>query len=220
MRKLLTYLATLPSATTYEGLAARNFFGSEAELLDEALYELEGWDLLLFRDTSQVRYYEAHPILQGYAYDRKPRPAIGSLWLQSKAEIFWLTTRIARALAQGQPAPFDEALKDILPRLKNVTLMPDTIQVIGNDVIFSVQALGNNSQPVQIWVRTRTDKALAEKTLEERLLEARSNIHDKEPPTDEPEPTESGPTLMRVSSDTIAKVSTDQGAIMAAELGG
>jgi hypothetical protein len=151
---------------------------------------------------------------------RKPPPAVGELWAQSKAEVYLLTTFIARAAAQGQPPPFDEALEDILPKLKNVTLMPDTIQVIENDVVFSVQALNNNSQPVQIWVRTRADKALAEKTLEERLFEALSNVHDKEPPAEEPEPTESEPTLIRVSSDTIAKFSTDQAAIVNTTLGG
>ena len=158
------------------------------------------------------------PLLDGR---RKPRPVIGEVWLKSKAEMYLLITRIARAFAQGQLPPFEEALSDVLPGLRNVTLIPDTIQVDGNDVIFSVQVLNNNSQPVQIWVRTKVDKAIAEKTLKERLFEALSNVQDKESPDlHEAELTESEPILTRVSSDTIAKVSTDQAAIVNTTLGG
>ena len=158
------------------------------------------------------------PLLDGR---RKPRPVIGEVWLKSKAEMYLLITRIARAFAQGQLPPFEEALSDVLPGLRNVTLIPDTIQVDGNDVIFSIRALNNNSQPVQVWVRTRVDRAIAEKTLKERLFEALSNVQDRETPDQrEAEPTEFKPILIRVSSDTIAKVSTDQAAIVATTLGG
>lgn len=198
VQKLLSRLAMLPSPTTYEGLAACNFFERGAEF-EEALDELMGWGLLL-RDASKAHCYGVHPSLQGYAYDRRLEPAIGELWFKSKAEIFWLTTCIARAFAQGHPAPFDKALEDILPRLKNVTLTPNTIRVIGNDAIFSVQALSRYSQPVTLWVRTRVDKALTEETPEKRLFE--------------------GLTSVQVSSDTVAKFSTDQAAIVNTTLGG
>jgi hypothetical protein len=139
----------------------------------------------------------ARPLLDGR---RKPRPVVGELWIQSKAEVSLVTTLIARAFAQGQPAPFDEVLEDVLPRLENVTLVPNTIQVIGSDVIFSVQALNNYSQPVALWVRTRVDKALAERTIEKRLFEDLA--------------------LVRASSDTIATFWTDQAVIVATTLGG
>jgi len=108
-----------------------------------------------------------------------------------------------------------------LPKLHCVTFLPDTTEVDRGDVIFSVHALDNNSQSVQIWVRTRVDRAFAEATLEKRLFEALAQVQEKEPPAPyKPETIESEPTLARVSSDTIAIVSPDPAAIMATTLGG
>lgn len=145
---------------------------------------------------------------------RKPPPVVGELWVQSKAELFLLTTSIARAAAQGQLSPFDDALGDVLPQLQNLTLVPDTIQVIGNDVVFSAQVLDNNSRPVVVWVRTTKDRDLAERTLNERLFEALSNVQEKDEPSDKPESTESEPRLQIVSSDTIAKFAMDRSVIL------
>lgn len=149
---------------------------------------------------------------------RKPPPVIGELWAQSEADLRLVTTKIARAAAQGQLPPFNDALKDVLPRLENVTIVPGTIQMIKNEVVFSVEALDNNSQPVVLWVRTIADKQLAKQTLNERLFEALSNVQEKDEPSDEPEPPESDPVLQRVSSDTIAIFSKDQSVILTMQI--
>ncbi|MBE3111163.1 MAG: hypothetical protein IMZ46_11745, partial [Acidobacteria bacterium] len=140
----------------------------------------------------------------------KPPPVVGKLWFQSKAELLLLTTLVARAAAQGQLPPFNDALGDVLPLLQSVTLLPDTIEVIGNDVIFGVEARDRNSQLVHIWVRTTRDKDIARQTLNDRLLAALSNVQAKDIPSGEPEPVESEPKLQRVSSDVIAKFAEER----------
>ncbi len=156
------------------------------------------------------------PLLDGR---KKPQPVTNSTWAQTKAEMSWLTTMIARAAAEGQEPPFEEALKEVLPALHNVTLVPDSIQIVDGDVVFSATLLNNDSQPVTIWGRAVKAVAIGEKLLEERLFESLANVQDKEPPSDEPEPsTPSQPVLRRVSSDTIAIYSTDRAVVLATKL--
>lgn len=151
---------------------------------------------------------------------KKPPPVVGELWYQSKADLFFLTTRLARAARQGEPPPFDETLNDILPRLQSVTLLPETVQMVGNDVVFAVEAVDNNSRPTVIWVRARAEKDLAEMTLEERLFQGRANVQQKDAPSDKEPVASEAPVLEVVSTDTIAKFSHDQSAILSTTLGG
>ncbi len=150
----------------------------------------------------------------------KPPPVVGELWFRSKADLFLLATLAARAADRGELPPFDDALRDVLPQLQNVTLLPDTIEMSGNDVLFGVEARDRNDHPVEVWVRTTRDRDVAEQTLDDRLLAALSNVQAKEPPSGKPEPTESEPTLQRISSDTIAIFAQDRSGVLKARISG
>jgi hypothetical protein len=157
---------------------------------------------------------------------KKPRPVLPTVWAKSDSELRLLTTLIARAAAQGQTPPFEAALSEVLPMLTNVTIVPDSFQIMDGDVVFAVMALkeaeppSDPPAPVQIWVRARADQIPPKvKFLEERLFEGLDRVRAKDKP-DGPEPPESKPILMRISSDTMAKFSTDAAAIKGTTLSG
>jgi hypothetical protein len=149
---------------------------------------------------------------------KKPRPVIGEIWLQSKANIYLLVDLLARAAADGEMPPFTDALSD-LPPLEGVTLNKDSIQMEGGDVIFSVEALDQNGNWVTIWVRARASRERAAKLLEQRLLEGYDRVQSKEEPSEEPEPETSPAVLVPVSSETVAKFSASEAEIETSSLG-
>ncbi len=158
---------------------------------------------------------------------KKPQSILDTAWAKSDSELRLLTTLIARAAAQGQTPPFEAALREVLPRFTNVTIVPDSFQVMDKDVVFAVKALkagktpSDKPVPVQIWVRTRADRASAGVMyLEERLFDGLTRVQAKDAPEGKAEPSESKPTLMRISSDTVAKFSTDPAAIKGTTLSG
>jgi len=134
---------------------------------------------------------------------KKPRPVIGELWFQSKANIYLLIEIIARAAASGEVPPFTDALSN-LPPLEGVTLDKDSILIKDGDVVFSVKALDKNNNQVTIWVRARASREIAAKTLEQRLLEARDRVQSKEVPSGEPEAEALEPVLTPITPETVA----------------
>jgi hypothetical protein len=150
---------------------------------------------------------------------RKPETVLDQTWFQSKSNLYYLTTIIARSFDSGEQPPFKKTLDTIIPQLVNVTIDQNSIEVINGEVIFSVEVIGNNQKPIKLWVRTKKDKKLAARTLEKRLSESLLNVQDIETkPSNLENPTD--PVLERVSSDTIAKYSTDPSAIRSSTISG
>jgi len=146
---------------------------------------------------------------------KKPQPVIQQLWFQVKGRISLIVTRAARAIAEGHS--MDE-LEGILPTFDNVTFRP--LMMDGNELIFAIDTVDNNGNPTKIYGRTVVDKPIVEKLLEERLFEGLDNVQSKEvPEPDVPEPQEvSEPTVIPLSSNTIAMFSNNRGAIEASRL--
>lgn len=143
---------------------------------------------------------------------KKPQPVINKVWLQSELQTYHLTDILAKAARSGQLPPFDDELNN-LPELKGITLNRSSITIKDGDVIFSVDVLNDNGEEVTVWVRARTDKDAVDKFLEDRLQEALKEIQSSEEPSTDEEKTSSEPELMAISSQTIAKFSTDKSLI-------
>lgn len=151
---------------------------------------------------------------------KKPPPVIGELWSESKAELFFLITSLARAASQGERPPFEGTLGGVLSQLQSVTVVGEEIRMDEKDLIFAAEALDNNGQETVLWVRARVDRDAALQTLQERLASGLSTVQEKDEPSREAEATEADPVLQRVSSDTIAKFSNTESTIINTTLGG
>lgn len=230
-------LNTLMLAEKYPGAPVAMTVGAAHTAKVAELLKAEGASFAIVRPLSLATHDERGH-LSSSAYDRKhkllsveeeegslgwlldnrwkPRPVLSQIWFRSEAELRYLTTLIARAAHRGERVPFDQTLKSELPALKYVKLDRGSVKMIDGDVIFSVEAQTNDpARPTRrIWVRTRATETPRDKTLEERLLEARERA--KEPPM----PPKPGPTLVQISRDVIAKFAPDQATIEQVTLGG
>jgi hypothetical protein len=103
---------------------------------------------------------------------KKPPVVIKQPWVKSDAEVRHLAVVAARAAARGEPAPFEESLKELLPSLKNVKLVPNTMTKRGSEVMFAVEAITSKPGTGTVWVKAKTDQravAAVQQLLDERL---------------------------------------------------
>jgi hypothetical protein len=147
---------------------------------------------------------------------KKPRPVIQELWFQVKAKTFLLVTSAARAIAEGHT--IDE-LEGILPTFDNITFRP--LKVDGNELIFAIDTVDNNNNPITVYGRAVVNRPAAGQLLEERLFDGLGGVQSKEIPDSSKQESEevSEPKVTRLSSDTIAMFSKDQTAIETSKLG-
>jgi hypothetical protein len=148
---------------------------------------------------------------------KKPPPVTQQLWFQVKAKVYLVVTSAARAIAEGHS--IDE-LEGMLPAYDNITFRP--LRMDGDELIFEIETVDNNGDPITIYGRTVVNRGIAEQLLEDRLSEALSTVQSKEAPdrTSEESQEVSEPTVTSLSSDTIAMFSKDPSAIEASRLGG
>ena len=152
---------------------------------------------------------------------KKPQPVLGETWLQVKGKFLYIVTLAAHAIADGHTMG---ELDSLLPTFEEMTFR--ALEMDGNELIFAIDTIDNNRNPITIYGRTVVDKPAAErqtdKMLEERLFDGLGNVRDRKAPdpgVEEPGPESvSEPTVTRISSDTIVIFSKDRGAIEASRL--
>jgi hypothetical protein len=147
---------------------------------------------------------------------KKPPTVTQQLWFQVKAKIYLVVTRAARAIAEGHS--IDE-LEGMLPTYDNVTFRP--IEMDGDELIFEIETVDNNNDPITIYGRAVVNKDATEQLLVDRLSDALEMVQSEEAPDPAVEESQevSEPTVKSISSDTIATFSKDQSAIKASRLG-
>lgn len=83
---------------------------------------------------------------------KKPRPIINQRWIESKADLYYITTEIAKAFSSGDKPPF-KSISNNLMGLENVIVDFKNMKIEGDEVIFKVQVKDNIGNPIELWVR-------------------------------------------------------------------
>lgn len=108
---------------------------------------------------------------------KKLPPVLNEEWLRTEAEIYYIAERLARAAANNVPIP--SGVKDELSILKYAEVDINSIQKVGDEVIFSVNVKIDGAKRT-IWGRTTQSEVQpdgGEKTLEQLLKEALEDVN-------------------------------------------
>lgn len=109
----------------------------------------------------------------------KPPTIFDQIWFRSESELKYITILLAHAVAEGDHPPF-ESIKNDLSNLKHVKIAPNSFNVIGNELIFKVEAETNKPNYWEtFWVRTVMMAYKKRKSLEERLKEILEDVREK-----------------------------------------
>jgi len=130
----------------------------------------------------------------------KPKHIMDQPWLQSQAEIRYITVALAEAVANGDVPPF-ESLEGEFASLQHVTVDPSSFEIIGDNIIFRVEAETNRpGHQVAIWGRAKRYPTDDLETLEAKIEEMLELARKEGIPVNE----KNGLKIEKVSRKTIA----------------
>lgn len=155
---------------------------------------------------------------------RKPKPVVDQPWLPRKANVYYIVSEVAQAVAYGDTRPY-ATLPDFTT-LDGVRFDPTNIRLDGNEVIFPMDVQDAKDKWRTIWVRAAYNEGVtaagSDKTLDEHidaLLEEAGggNGRGDDGSGGITEPGDEGrlglaPNTRRISKNVYARISSDSSA--------